>query len=115
MLALYWIVKVYRWWLFAFVILSWVPGIANSSFYALLAIPVWPILAPFQALNLGMVSFAPLIPAILLGYLETWAGRQAGVLDDNGRPISQGAPVDPSVYASEMQRPADSNPNKAGL
>jgi uncharacterized protein YggT (Ycf19 family) len=115
MAALYWIAKVYKYYLIGWVLASWIPGLNQSELYAILGIPVWPVLAPFDFLHLGPVGFGAIIPLILLNMLENWAGKQAGILTEDGDELqgqSQAAVVDvrdlkPVETTASTNDPAD--------
>ena len=92
MAAIYWIAKIYKYYLIGWVLASWIPGLNSSDLYGILGLPLYPVLAPFSFLHLGPVGFEAIIPLILLGMLERWAGRNAGLLTEDGQqtqPVQQ--------------------------
>ena len=107
MAALYWIAKVYKYYLIAWVLASWIPGLNESDLYAILGIPVWPVLAPFDFLHLGPVSFGAIVPLFLLNMLENWAGKQAGILNEEGEPVQGQSQAQAAVVDVRDLRPVE--------
>jgi YggT family protein len=76
MKALLWIVRIYRWWMFGWVLLTWIPVIAGSHLHMLLGLPVIPVLRIFDFLSVGGLGFGPLIPLYGLFWLDRFLQRQ---------------------------------------
>ena len=83
MIVLFWIVRVYMWMVAAWAIMTWLPFLRGSAIHDLLGVAVWPVLAPFSFLHFGLLGFGPVIPLLLLGMLERWLGKQAGLVTDD--------------------------------
>jgi YggT family protein len=101
MVALLWLVRIYRIVLVAWVVLTWIPGVGGSSLHQLLGYLVVPVIAPFSFLSLGPISIAPLIPLVILYFLENWLARQVGEVDDTGDQPAAEPHSDPSVFRPE--------------
>jgi YggT family protein len=101
-LALYWIVRVYKYLLIAWVIMTWIPGVAGSTFHLLLGLPVIPVLAPFDFLTLGGIGFGPIIPLFILNMLEGWLAKQAGLVTEEEEQAAE-QPVDPTVNVTDLK------------
>lgn len=78
MLALLWVVRIYRWWMIAWVLMTWIPGLSGSTFHYLLGIPIIPVIAPLDFLSVGAIGFGPIIPLLALWYIEQWLAGLAG-------------------------------------
>jgi YggT family protein len=64
--------SVYRWLLIAYILLSWVPNIRDSSVGVMLGKIVEPYLAPFRKIIPpigGMLDVSPIIAFIALGFV----------------------------------------------
>jgi hypothetical protein len=75
-LTLYWVVRSYRILIFVWALLTWVPGVAGSTFHNILGIPLQPLLYLFGFLHIGFLGLELIIPLILLGLLESWLVKQ---------------------------------------
>jgi uncharacterized protein YggT (Ycf19 family) len=76
MRALLWLVRIYAYWIIAWVLLTWIPGVAGSPFHQLLGLPVVPLLSLFGFLHIGMVGLQAVVPLFLLFWLEGWLARR---------------------------------------
>jgi uncharacterized protein YggT (Ycf19 family) len=105
MVALYWFVKIYRFVIFGWALMTWIPGVAGSSFHQLVHLVVWPVVAPFNFLQIGGIGLGPIIPLVLLGFVETWLGKRAGIIEEEqqGHPVQEAAIVD----VRDMRRAPD--------
>jgi len=96
MAAIFWIVRVLKYWLIAWVLLSWIPGLAGSDLYMLIGLPVAWLTIPFSFLHTDTIDFSPIPTIFILNIIERWAARNMA-----------GAQVHPSTApipdAREMQ------------
>jgi len=92
-------VRVYKYWLIAWVLMTWIPGLAGSTFHQLLGLPIRPILDPLSFLTIGGIGLGPIIPLLILNFLEVWLAKQAGLDTDE----EQQQAVDPTVNVIDLK------------
>jgi uncharacterized protein YggT (Ycf19 family) len=71
LVGLYWVVVVYRYLVIAWVLLTWIPGVAGSMFHHILGLPVEPVLGIFSFLDMGPVGFSAIPVLLLLSWAES--------------------------------------------
>ncbi len=116
MVALYWIVRIYKYLLIAWALMTWIPGLRGSAFHTLLGIPVRPVLAPFDFLTVGGIGLGPIIPLLVLNYLEDWLGQHSGAISSKEVVEADQQPVDPSVNVTDLlPAPAEERSGSTGI
>ncbi len=64
--------QIYRWLIIAYIIISWVPQLQNSSIGSVISKLVEPYLAPFKKFipPIAMIDFSPIIALFALIFIE---------------------------------------------
>jgi len=97
MRVLLWIVRIYEYWMIAWALMSWIPGVAGSPFHQLIGIPIIPVLNLFSFLHLGPIGLQAIIPLALLMTADQFLTNrvQAAQGAAAGQPLPRQMPLNP--------------------
>lgn len=70
------IIKVYIWLIVAWAIMTWIPGLAGSTFHNIIGLPVVPVLNLFSFASIGFIGLQAIIVIGLLWLLESWLEKK---------------------------------------
>ncbi|MCC7479739.1 YggT family protein [bacterium] len=86
LVVLYWAIRAYVWLIFIWALLTWIPGVAGSTFHNIIGLPVLPVINLFSFLRVGPIGLGAVVVALLLNFVANWIARKIVQQSSGGQP-----------------------------
>ena len=70
--ALIWALRIYKWLIIVWAVMTWIPGLSGSAIHDILGLPILPLMKLFSWASIGPIGLGAVIIILGVNWLEGW-------------------------------------------